>query len=193
MFSNNNFRLYHENKIRQYYFVSHTSLYHIGMLGIKPSMTWKCPLTSVLPAAELCSVWRKINSLNNLINQEKTIAIVNCYSIVFSHVHVLTPSFGRDSNPCLVGTPYNLWATGQGGQKVSGGQLSLYIREMQTESWFTLYYVYIICWWCWDAGDRTLPPGNVLRPLYYLQGGRGCVWRTIISLYNRLSGKKRSL
>ena len=68
MFSNNNFRLYHENKIRQYYFVSHTSLYYVGMLGIKPSITWKCPLTSVLPAAELCSVWRTINSLHNLIN-----------------------------------------------------------------------------------------------------------------------------
>ena len=28
-------------------------IYHVGMLGIEPSITWKCPPTSVLPAAAL--------------------------------------------------------------------------------------------------------------------------------------------
>ena len=52
-------------------------IYHVGMLGIEPSITWKCPPTSVLPAAALWSVWRIINSLHNWIKQENTITIVD--------------------------------------------------------------------------------------------------------------------
>lgn len=63
------------------------------------------------------SVWWTMNSLHNWINQEKTITIVYCHSIVLSHV--LTPSFGKEPNPCLVGTPCDLCATCRGGWEVA--------------------------------------------------------------------------
>ena len=64
-------------------------------------------------------------TITSFINPEKLIAILDWHSIVLSHV--LTPSFVWESNPHPPLLSADLWATGQRGQKVSGGHLPAFI------------------------------------------------------------------
>ena len=45
--------------------------------------------------------------------------------------------------------------------------LTIFFKEIQTESWFTLSNVSTILEWCWDAGDGNTSPGNVLWQTKY--------------------------
>ena len=80
-------------------------LYHVKMLGIEPSINWKCPPTSVLLQS---SLWMTINSVHNLINQKKS--IVDCHSIVLSLVE---PNFWLGIKPLSITTvcrPRSYWS-----------------------------------------------------------------------------------
>ena len=73
--------------------------------GIEPSITWKCPPTSVLLQS---SLWMTINSVHNLINQKKS--IVDCHSIVLSLVE---PNFWLGIKPLSFTTvcrPRSYWS-----------------------------------------------------------------------------------
>ena len=114
-------------------------------------------------------VWRKIKGLHNKINPEKLIAIIDWHSIVLSHVP--TPSFGWESNPHPPPLSADLWATGQRGQKVSGGQLPAFILN-KSRTKVDLHSILFIL--CFDGVENlksnSTSPGNVLRPLCYFQG-----------------------
>ena len=107
--------------LRVWYFFSHLEIWPYKTLNYFKN--WFCILEFV------GGFWRTINSLHNLINQEKTIAKVDWHSKVLSHD--LTHSFGRDSNPFLMETPCDLCASCSGGH---GGVWrtinSLYIKEI---------------------------------------------------------------
>ena len=114
------------------------------------------------------SVWRTINILHNKINPEKSVAIIDWNSVVLSHF--LTPSFGWESNPHPPPLSADLWATGQRGQKVSGGQLPAFILiKSRTKDLHTILFIL-----CFDGVENlksnSTSPGNVLRPLCYFQG-----------------------